>query len=153
MALPPSFKRMASHYYPGIPTFRLGTLNHGTGGLGALLTDGERYRMTRRNLSSLMAKCDIVLTQETKYQTPSYLKSYPGWKAFRTKALKKPYKPGDEKKEYYKVGGIIWVRRTLLVNFDIEPVEVEPGYVHYVCCAQRTLSIFDFPCLLRPAPL
>ena len=132
-ALPLFFKRKACHYYPDIPTFRIGTLNHGTGGLGALKPSGRRYAMTRENLKALMGKSDIVFSQETKFQTRSYLESFAEWKAFPTEPQRKDYEEGDEVKEHWKVGGIIWIRKSVLKNFeDPETVEIEEGYVHYV---------------------
>jgi hypothetical protein len=73
---------MACHYYPDIPTFRIGTLNHGTGGLGALRPGSRHHEMTRKNLKALMGKSDVVFSQETKFQTRSYLESFVEWKAF-----------------------------------------------------------------------
>ena len=43
------------------------------------------------------------------------------------------YEEGDEVKEQFKAGGIIWVRKTVLKNFeDPEHVTIKEGYVHYI---------------------
>ena len=90
-ALPLSFKRKASHYYPDLPTLRIGTMNQGMGGLGTLNTRKKRYAMTRANMWSLMRKSDAVFSQEAKFVTESYLESYVGWKGFLNQGLKKEY--------------------------------------------------------------
>ena len=153
-ALPPSFKRKACHFYPDIPTFRIGTCNHGGGGLGALNTMERQYSMTRGNLEALMVKCDIIFSQETKFQTESYLKSYVGWRAFPTQAQRKPYEEGDEVKEQFKAGGIIWVRKTVLKNFeDPEHVIIKEGYVHYIVLKPKPMVDVRFPVFTKSCAL
>ena len=106
-ALPLSLKRMACHYYPDLPTLRIGTMNQGGGVLGTLNTRSARYAMTRANMRSLMTKSDVIFSQEAKFVTKSYLESYVGWKGFPNQALKKEFVEGDEEKEKWKAGGVI----------------------------------------------
>ena len=156
-ALPSFFKRKACHHYPDIPTFRVGSLNHGPAGLGAMDTNGRQYRMTRRNMETLMAKCDVVFSQETKFQTKSYLESYVEWKAFKTKALRKEAKEGEKKKrKRWSAGGVIWVRRTLLRNFE-EPRHVVRDrkglcYVHYNVLQPKATVDLRYPVFTRYVP-
>ena len=154
-ALPSFFKRKACHHYPDIPTFRVGSLNHGPAGLGAMDTNGRQYRMTRRNMETLMAKCDVVFSQETKFQTKSYLESYVEWKAFPTQALRKEAKEGEKKKrKRWSAGGVIWVRRTLLRNFeDPRHVEIENGYVHYIVLQPKATVDLRYPVFTKACTL
>ncbi len=152
-ALPLSFKRMACHYYPDIPTFRIGTLNHGGGGLGTLKPRSEHYAMTRANMMSLMAKSDVIFSQEAKFVTKSYLESYVGWKGYYTQAQRKEYEEGDDVKEKWKAGGVIWVRKSLLKNFVPQHVTIQEGYVHYVVLQPKEVVDVRYPVFTKACTL
>ena len=117
-ALPLSFKRKACHYYPDIPTVRLGSLNHGAGGVGALKVGGDQYKMTKKNMEALMPKCDVVLAQEVKCWTNSYLNEFPNFKGYGTRPQRNEGRQEGKRREKWKAGGIIWLRRSFLKNFE-----------------------------------
>ena len=110
--------------------------------------------MTRENLKALMGKSDVVFSQETKYQTRSYLESFVEWKAFPTEPQRKEYEEGDDVKEHWKVGGIIWIRKSVLKNFeDPEHVEIEEGYVHYVVLRPKRVVDVRYPVFTKACTL
>ena len=152
-ALPLSFKRKASHYYPDLPTLRIGTMNQGMGGLGTLNTRKKRYAMTRANMWSLMRKSDAVFSQEAKFVTESYLESYVGWKGFLNQGLKKEYVEGDDEKEKWKAGGVIWLRTSFLKNFEPQHIIIEEGYVHYVVLRPKAVVDTRYPVFTKACTL
>ena len=110
--------------------------------------------MTRENLKALMGKSDVVSSQETKYQTRSYLESFVEWKAFPTEPQRKEYEEGDDVKGHWKVGGIIWIRKSVLKNFeDPEHVEIEEGYVHYVVLRPKRVVDVRYPVFTKACTL
>ena len=95
-------------------------------------TRSEHYAMTRANMRSLMQKSDVIFSQEAKFVKKSYLKSYVGWKGYLTQAQRKVFVEGDETKEKWKAGGVIWLRIALLKNFEPQHITIEKVYVQYV---------------------
>ena len=70
-----------------------------------------------------------------------------GWKAFPTQAQRKPHEDGDEVKVQFKAGGIIWVRKAVLKNFE-DPdhvVIIKEGYVHYIVLKPKPKVDMRFP--------
>ena len=102
-----------------------------------------------------MPKCDVIFSQEAKFITESYLKSYEEWRAFHTQALRKKGEDGKEKKKKrWSAGGIIWVRKTLLKNFEEPKHEViEEGYVHYIVLQPKDRVDLRYPVFTKPSTL
>lgn len=102
-----------------------------------------------------MPKCDVIFSQEAKFITKSYRESYVGWRAFHTQALRKKGKDGEEKKrKRWSAGGIIWVRNSLLKNFE-EPrhVKIEKGYVHYIVLKPKDSVDLRYPIFTKSCTL
>ena len=101
-----------------------------------------------------MGKSDIIFTQETKYQTNSYLKSFVEWKAIATEPQRKEFEEGDDVKERWKAGGIIWIRKSILKNFEKpQHVEIEEGYVHYVVLRPKRVVDVRYPVFTKACTL
>ena len=97
-----------------------------------------------------MRKADIVLSQETKHQTESFFKKFPGWKAFKNQAVKDENIGGDRDTRW-KAGTVIWVRLSFLKNFEIQnEVVVEEGYVHYITLRPKQRVDLRSPVFTKP---
>ena len=76
------------------------------------------------------------------------------WKAFATEPQRKEYEEGDDVKEHWKVGGIIWIRKSILKNFeDPQHVEIEEGCVHYVVLRPKRVVDVRYPVFTKACTL
>ena len=135
----PKHARKANYLYPDFPTFRVSTMN--IRGYSSGTQNKERRRKVRLNITKVMRHSDVVPVQETKRQDVPVKKTFPDFKAYRNPL-------GDEA----KAGEDIFIRRSLLENFNVTHTIHEEGYVHSILLtpkAQVRLECVSFTKSLR----